>query len=367
MAKAPGDRYQRAEEMLVDVEQVMRVAFRAVGQTELKRWLQDLSVRDGVLPLIRGLSAPPTPPGGRASGDSQPHRVAGTPPAFPPGRAPPPPPPRRTSPPTPAALRPTGGSGPTTLRPPPPPAALAVGRKSIPTPPPGALRAMSSDKPPRPGHAGVTGWSARAATETGGTQNRGRRADRRTGRTSRGNPSPRNGRAFRGRARRTIGSANESGRAGSARSGAGSSTGSRTPQTAPESDDGSSLPSGTGSNTRNSAGNNVRSSARSSARSSVRSSARRSVQGNLASSSGLGASTPAATPVVLLGRRGSACRGRAGWCPNSASARRQPATAATAPTQPGESDSHTPMCRSSHQNNHVRPERDDWQSEPPWA
>jgi len=39
MAKAPADRYQTAEEMLVDVEQVMRLAFRAVGQTELQRWL----------------------------------------------------------------------------------------------------------------------------------------------------------------------------------------------------------------------------------------------------------------------------------------------------------------------------------------
>ena len=42
MAKAAGDRYQKAEEMLVDVEQVMRLAFRAVGQTELQRWLADL-------------------------------------------------------------------------------------------------------------------------------------------------------------------------------------------------------------------------------------------------------------------------------------------------------------------------------------
>ncbi len=39
--------------MLVDVEQVMRVAFRAVGQTELARWLSDLSAKDGVPPLTR--------------------------------------------------------------------------------------------------------------------------------------------------------------------------------------------------------------------------------------------------------------------------------------------------------------------------
>ena len=37
MGKAPADRYQSAEEMLLDVEQVMRVAFRPVGQTELQR------------------------------------------------------------------------------------------------------------------------------------------------------------------------------------------------------------------------------------------------------------------------------------------------------------------------------------------
>jgi eukaryotic-like serine/threonine-protein kinase len=53
MAKAPDDRYQKAGDMLVDVEQVMRVAFRAVGQTELARWLSDLSAKDGVPPLTR--------------------------------------------------------------------------------------------------------------------------------------------------------------------------------------------------------------------------------------------------------------------------------------------------------------------------
>jgi len=57
MAKAPGDRYQTAEEMLIDVEQVMRVSFRPVGQTELQRWLADLSSKDGVPPLTR--EAPP--------------------------------------------------------------------------------------------------------------------------------------------------------------------------------------------------------------------------------------------------------------------------------------------------------------------
>src|SRR5665811_761484 len=58
MGRTADVRYQKAEEMLVDVEQVMRVAFRAVGQTELQRWLTDLSSKDGVEPLTR---APPPP------------------------------------------------------------------------------------------------------------------------------------------------------------------------------------------------------------------------------------------------------------------------------------------------------------------
>jgi serine/threonine-protein kinase len=58
MSKSPKDRYQKAEEMLLDVEQVMRLAFRPVGQTELQRWLLDLSTKDGVPPLTRDV--PPT-------------------------------------------------------------------------------------------------------------------------------------------------------------------------------------------------------------------------------------------------------------------------------------------------------------------
>jgi eukaryotic-like serine/threonine-protein kinase len=65
MGKQPGDRYQHAEEMLVDVEQVMRVAFRAVGQTELQRWLADLGAKDGVPPVTR--EAPPEPPAARST------------------------------------------------------------------------------------------------------------------------------------------------------------------------------------------------------------------------------------------------------------------------------------------------------------
>jgi serine/threonine-protein kinase len=59
MSKSADGRYQTAEEMLVDVEQVMRVGFRPVGQTELQRWLTDLSSKDGVPPLTR--EAPPEP------------------------------------------------------------------------------------------------------------------------------------------------------------------------------------------------------------------------------------------------------------------------------------------------------------------
>jgi serine/threonine-protein kinase len=65
MGKTADVRYQKAEEMLVDVEQVMRVAFRPVGQTELQRWLADLSNKDGVPTLTR--EAPPEPPASRST------------------------------------------------------------------------------------------------------------------------------------------------------------------------------------------------------------------------------------------------------------------------------------------------------------
>jgi eukaryotic-like serine/threonine-protein kinase len=57
MGKLPADRYQRAEDMLVDVEQVMRVAFGPAGQTELQGWLGELFARDGVPPLMREVAA----------------------------------------------------------------------------------------------------------------------------------------------------------------------------------------------------------------------------------------------------------------------------------------------------------------------
>jgi serine/threonine protein kinase len=51
MRRDPAERYQSADEMLADIERVLRTAFRPVGQSELKRWLADLTARDGVLPI----------------------------------------------------------------------------------------------------------------------------------------------------------------------------------------------------------------------------------------------------------------------------------------------------------------------------
>src|SRR6266403_1545949 len=47
MELQPANRYQSADEMLIDVERVMRTVFQPVGQTELKRWLAELQARDG--------------------------------------------------------------------------------------------------------------------------------------------------------------------------------------------------------------------------------------------------------------------------------------------------------------------------------
>src|SRR6516164_8407308 len=48
MQTDPADRYQSADEMLTDLENVARTVFRPVGQTELKRWLAQLAGHDGV-------------------------------------------------------------------------------------------------------------------------------------------------------------------------------------------------------------------------------------------------------------------------------------------------------------------------------
>jgi serine/threonine protein kinase len=47
MQTDPADRYQSADEMLTDLENVARTVFRPVGQTELKRWLAQLAAHDG--------------------------------------------------------------------------------------------------------------------------------------------------------------------------------------------------------------------------------------------------------------------------------------------------------------------------------
>jgi serine/threonine protein kinase len=43
----PAERYQTADEMLADVERVLRTEFQSAGQTELKLWLEQLGRRDG--------------------------------------------------------------------------------------------------------------------------------------------------------------------------------------------------------------------------------------------------------------------------------------------------------------------------------
>jgi serine/threonine protein kinase len=58
MRRDPNERYQSADEMLADVERVLRTAFRPVGQSELKRWLAELTARDGVLPISHASARP---------------------------------------------------------------------------------------------------------------------------------------------------------------------------------------------------------------------------------------------------------------------------------------------------------------------
>jgi len=47
MRTDPAERYQSAEEMLADIEIALRTVLRPVGQTELKRWLAELTAQDG--------------------------------------------------------------------------------------------------------------------------------------------------------------------------------------------------------------------------------------------------------------------------------------------------------------------------------
>jgi serine/threonine protein kinase len=67
MKLAPAERYQSAEEMLVDIEAVQRTVFQPAGQTELKRWLTALRERDSVPPIGRTTRLPV--PAADVSGD----------------------------------------------------------------------------------------------------------------------------------------------------------------------------------------------------------------------------------------------------------------------------------------------------------
>ncbi len=52
------ERYQSADEMLADIEHVLRSVFRPVGQTELKRWLAELSNHDGLSSIMKATGRP---------------------------------------------------------------------------------------------------------------------------------------------------------------------------------------------------------------------------------------------------------------------------------------------------------------------
>jgi serine/threonine protein kinase len=125
MAKDVADRYQSADEILADVEQVMRSAFRSVGQTELKRWLQDLSIRDGVPALTKAPPAVVTSHAGRVVGRGTGPKVEKSDQAAPSAVAAPGTGPHRVPPPVPPGARVVSSS----VRPPPPRAALTAGRK----------------------------------------------------------------------------------------------------------------------------------------------------------------------------------------------------------------------------------------------
>jgi serine/threonine-protein kinase len=61
MQKAPSDRYGSADEMLRDVEDVLRGDFHSVGQSELKDYLEQLGRKDHVPPISRAPGLPQEP------------------------------------------------------------------------------------------------------------------------------------------------------------------------------------------------------------------------------------------------------------------------------------------------------------------
>jgi serine/threonine protein kinase len=60
MKMDPADRYHSAEEMMLDLESVMRQEFGSPGQSQLARWLTELGQRDGAQPVSKrpGMSRP---------------------------------------------------------------------------------------------------------------------------------------------------------------------------------------------------------------------------------------------------------------------------------------------------------------------
>src|SRR4051794_7601661 len=58
MAHDREERYQTAEELLVDLEGVLRGQYASPGQTELKLWLADLTRQDGQPPISRAAAMP---------------------------------------------------------------------------------------------------------------------------------------------------------------------------------------------------------------------------------------------------------------------------------------------------------------------
>ena len=58
MQALPANRYQSADEMLIDIESVQRTAYKPAGQTELKRWLAELQQRDHCQTISHATSPP---------------------------------------------------------------------------------------------------------------------------------------------------------------------------------------------------------------------------------------------------------------------------------------------------------------------
>jgi tRNA A-37 threonylcarbamoyl transferase component Bud32 len=78
MRHNPAERYQSAEEMLTDLEHVSRTVLRPVGQTELKRWLAELTAQDGQHSISKAPERPAAiraGAGGTGSGELEGHDV----------------------------------------------------------------------------------------------------------------------------------------------------------------------------------------------------------------------------------------------------------------------------------------------------